>query len=135
MTVTGALLGASSLLAALLGLLYGTWYPEISAASRTTIPGHDAAGLVKATAATLRTRALPLVVVAAVLAAILAPPAVSVVVHTVAHLVRLRHGGGYDAVQACFVAVFAVVVMLLVMVSTAALRVRAQLIKLRNVAD
>jgi hypothetical protein len=133
--VTGDLLGASSLLAALLGLLYGAWYPEITAASRTTIPGHDAAGLVKATAATLRTRALPLVAVAGVLTAILAPPAVSVVVRTAQHLVGVRHGGGYDAVQACFVAVFAVIAMLLVMVSTAALRVRAQLHKLQKVAD
>lgn len=133
--VTGDLLGASSLLAALLGLLYGAWYPEITAAARTSIPDHDATTLVKATTATLRTRALPLVVVAAVLAVILAPPAVSVVVRTVQHLVGIRHGGGYDAVQACFVAVFGVVVMLLVMVTTAALRVRAQLLKLQKVAD
>jgi hypothetical protein len=135
LTVTGDLLGASSLLAALLGLLYGAWYPEITAAAQTTVPDHDAATLVSATSATLRARALPLVAVAAVLAAILAPPAISVVVHTVQHLAGVRHGGGYDAVQACFVAVFAVVVMLLVIVSSAALKVRAQLLKLQRVAD
>jgi hypothetical protein len=133
--VTGDLLGASSLLAALLGLLYGAWSPEITAAAQSTIPDHDATKLVNATTATLRTRALPLVGVAAVLAVILAPPAVSVVVRTVQHLIGVRHGGGYDAVQACFVAVFAVVVMLLVMVSTAALRVRAHLLKLKQVSD
>ena len=33
MTVTGPLLSAGSLLAALLGLLYGTWYAEITAAA------------------------------------------------------------------------------------------------------
>jgi hypothetical protein len=134
-TVTGPLLSAGSLLAALLGLLYGTWYAEITAAATTPVPDHDAATLVRATTATLRTRALPLVTVAAVLSAILAPPAVSVLVHTVQHLVGVRHGGGYDAVQACFVAVFAVIVMLLAMVTRAALRLRAHLLRLRQVRD
>jgi hypothetical protein len=134
-TVTGPLLSAGSLLAALLGLLYGTWYAEITAAAASPVPDHDAGKAVRATTATLRTRALPLVVVAAVLTGILAPPAVLVVVHTVQHLVGVRHGGEYDAAQACFVAVFAVIVMLLVMVSRAALRLRAHLMRLRAVKD
>lgn len=133
--VSGDLLSASSLLAALLGLLYGTWYAEITAAAQTKIPDHDGARLVRATSTTLRTRALPLVVVAGVLTAILAPPAIAVVVHTVQHLVGVKPGAQYDAVKACFVAVFCVVAFLLVTVSTAALRVRAHLHKLRRVPD
>jgi hypothetical protein len=128
--VTGDLLSASSLLAALLGLLYSVWYPEINAATKTPIPDHDRTDLVEATRSTLRSRSIPLAIVAGVLTLVLAPPAVSVVVSSYQHF-----GGSYDAVQACFVAVFAVIVTLLVTVTMGVYRLHRHLRELRRVPD
>jgi hypothetical protein len=128
--VTGDLLSASSLLAALLGLLYSVWYPEMNAAAETPIPDHDGTELVEATRSTLRSRAIPLVVVASVLTLVLVQPAVSVVVRWYQY-----RGGSYDAVQACFVAVFAVIVTLLVTISAGVYRLNSHLRELRSVPD
>ena len=128
--VTGDLLSASSLLAALLGLLYSAWYPEINAATKTPIPDHDRTDLVEATKSTWATRAIPLLVVAGVLTLVLAQPAYLVVVRSYQH-----RGGSYDAVQACFVAVFAVIVTLLVTIGVGAHRLHRHLRELRAVPD
>jgi hypothetical protein len=126
--VTGDLLSASSLLAALLGLLYSVWYPEINEATKTAIPDHDGTALVEATKLTLSSRAIPLVVVAGILTLVLAQPAVLVVVRSYQH-----RGSNYDAVQACFVAVFAVIVTLLVTIGMGAYRLYRHLRELRAV--
>lgn len=133
--VSGDLLSASSLLVALVGLLYSTWYPEITAAAETPVPLHDASKLISNMRSTLRTRAAPLLVLAVVLLVVLVPPAFAVVLQTVRHLFGSRSGSQYDAVQACFIAVFVALLLLAVTLWTATRRVWLRLKDLERIPD
>jgi hypothetical protein len=134
-SVSGDLLSASSLLVALLGLLYSTWYPEITAAAETAIPLHDASEARSNTRLTLRTRAAPLLLLALVLVLLLLPPAFTVVIQTWQRVFGSRPGSGYDAVQACFLAVFVALLVLAMTLWTATRRVWLRLKALEKIAD
>jgi hypothetical protein len=134
-SVSGDLLAASSLLVALVGLLYSTWYPEITAAAETPIPLHDAIKPISNTRSTLRTRAAPLLLLAIVLVLLLLPPALTVVTQAVQHLFGSRQGSHYDAVQACFIAVFVALLLLTVTLWTATRRVWLRLKELEKIPD
>jgi hypothetical protein len=134
-SVSGDLLTASSLLVALVGVLYGTWYPEISAAAETPIPLHDASKARSNTRSTLRTRAAPLFLLAIVLVLLLLPPALTVVIHALQHLFGSRPGSHYDAVQACFIAVFVALLILAMTLWTATRRVWLRLKELEKIRD
>jgi len=132
---SGDLLSASSLLTALVGLLYSTWYPEIRAAASTPIPLHDASKPKSDTRSTLLTRAVPLLLLAIVLVLLLLPPAIGVVIQALQHLFGSQPGSHYDAVQACFIAVFVALLVLAVTLGTATRRVWLRLKELDKVPD
>ena len=119
--VTGDLLSAASFLAAVVGFLYTAWYPEISKAAEATseIKNNQMIADVKAT---LCTRAVPLAVVAVGLVAVLVPTAVNVVGRVVKHFVHST-AGAYDPVQACYVAVVLVLLVIAATSVVAAVRV------------
>jgi hypothetical protein len=133
--VSGDLLSASSLLVALVGLLYSTWYPEITGAAEAPVPLHDASKLRSSTRSTLRTRAAPLLLLAVVLLLVLFPPALAVVVQTVRQLTGSQAGNQYDAVQACFIAVFVALLLLAVTLWTATRRLWLRLKDLERIPD
>lgn len=78
----GDILSASSLLLAIIGILYGFWYNDLANAKDTQVPEHAA----NCTAPRIRvsrivwTRALPLAVSSALLAAVFLPEAIKLVV-------------------------------------------------------
>jgi hypothetical protein len=133
--VSGDLLSASSLLVALVGLLYSTWYPEITAAAEMPVPLHDASKLRSSTRSTLRTRAAPLLMLAVLLLLVLVPPAFAVVLQGVQDLFGSRPGSQYDAVQACFLAVVVALLLLAVTLWTATRRVWLRLKDLEKIPD
>jgi uncharacterized BrkB/YihY/UPF0761 family membrane protein len=134
-SVSGDLLAASSLLVALVGLLYSTWYAEITAAAETLIPLHDASKPRSNTRSTLRMRAAPLLLLAIVLVLLLLPPALTVVIQALQHLFGSRPDSHYDAVQACFIAVYLALLVLVVTLWTATRRVWLRLKELEKVPD
>jgi hypothetical protein len=127
--VSGDLLSAASLLTTVIGLLYTLWYPEIDHAASMSAVLRDPAKTVAAQT-TLRTRALPLAASAVFLVVLLAWPAIQASTHIFAH-----DAGGYDAVQACFVAVVLLLILLAVTSTSAALRVWGTLRRLRQLPE
>jgi hypothetical protein len=99
--ISGDLLSAAGLLLALIGLLYSVWYDEMNRALAVPIARHrlDREPAIATVRQALFTRAIPLVVAAVALVAVLADPAISVLAHAFS-------GGPYDAVKACFILVW-----------------------------
>ena len=95
--VTGDLLSAASLLAAIVAIFVALWSPEISDALNKQVPLHDRTPQRRAIAGVIWWRAVPLCVVSLLLVAVLGPPAIGIV----AEAVRMAHGE-YDAVKACY---------------------------------
>lgn len=87
MSSAGDLLASESLLFAIVGVLLGIWYPEITAA--------------------LNVKVLPLVVASALIVAVFMPSSVQAIIHAIRAL--YRHGWSafskYDAVQTSLVLV------------------------------
>lgn len=106
------LLSASSLLLAVVGVLYGLWYAEISTALTTTVHQHrenNEKGF-SDVSSVLFSRAVPLTVLAAPLGLIFLPDALKIVVDS-----RVLYGasqGSYDAVRTafCFVVIFSLAI-------------------------
>ena len=74
-------LDAASLMFAVIGILYGSWYPEMSAALRVQRPRHlaDAWSERKQVSDAARAKGYPLTAASILVAAIVAPPAVEIV--------------------------------------------------------
>ena len=100
------LLAAASLLLTVLGVVYGTWYAEITSAIGTAIPTHiENRGPIRQTVrAALYAKALPLALAAIVLTALFLPDALTI---TLSGVRAFRAAGvnafhEYNAVEAAF---------------------------------
>lgn len=103
------LLSAASLLLAILGVMYGLWYPEISSALQVTPSrfSEDDRSREEKVRLTLYHRALPLAIFGIALVAVFLPDTVSIITHSVN---RLTSDGwvtftDYDAIKTSFVLV------------------------------
>jgi hypothetical protein len=130
--VSGDLLSAASLLATVLSLLYSTWYGEIRDARNTTIPLHDRNRVIKSVRAALWSRAVPVLAGAALLTAALTPPSVEIVQSTSHTWVSASGSYHYDPVQACFLGVFVVTIMLILLTASATWSLSSLLHRLRQ---
>lgn len=119
--VSGDLLSAASLLATVLSLLYSTWYGEINDARKSRIPlqPDDRAPVIDLVRTARRSRAVPLLAAATLLTAALAPTTFEVLRDTWHVWLTTPSHWHYDPVQACFVGVFAVAVVLTVLTASA----------------
>lgn len=119
--VSGDLLSAASLLATVLSLLYSTWYGDINSARKSKIPlqPDDRASVIDVVRTARRSRAVPLLVAAVLLTAALAPTTLEVVQDTWHVWLTTPSHSHYDPVQACFVGVFVVTVVLTVLTASA----------------
>jgi hypothetical protein len=110
----GDVLGAASLLATAVAILYSVWSPEVAAAlalDRTQWPQvTDRAAPVGQISSVLRLRAWPLAAVAAVQVLILLPNAWLAIADSFS--AAASGGAHYDAVRAAFLAVWAAVALL-----------------------
>ncbi len=131
--VFGDLLSAATLLATILALFYSTWYGEIKDARNTRIALHDNTEAIKAVCTVLRFRASPLCATALLLDLLLASPCYKILHQT---LLNVFDGHGrhfqYNPVQACFIGVFIVIVLLTVLTTSAVIDLISVLKKLRN---
>jgi hypothetical protein len=120
------LLGSASLLVGVAGLIYSVWYSEIKAALDLDVPAYGRDSRIKQVRAAVRVRALPITLVVVALNVALAPPAWTVASESV----RAIWEGhvDYDAVKACFLIVFAALVVL----SIACVRDLVALVALRR---
>jgi len=100
------LLTAASLFLAVVGLLYSSWYSEITKALAVSFPRHiqDRRIAIKETRVAYRYRALPLALASGMLAIILIPELVAVVVSAIDTIASkgLDAIQLYDAVKALF---------------------------------
>lgn len=129
--VSGDLLSAASLLATVISLLYSTWYDEVNNARNVNIPPHDRDPIIKKVRAVLWSRANPLLFAAVLLALILSPTLVDVLSYDWGALTTRSVHWHYDPVQACFIAVFLVILILVALTASATLRLTDVLKKLR----
>ncbi len=79
---TGNVLGAASLLLAILAVLFSLWYADIAAALRVEIPTHteDAGPQRRQVIAAIRTRAAPLALASLVLLVVFTPEALQLII-------------------------------------------------------
>jgi len=130
---TGDVLGAASLLLAILAVLYSLWYGDIGAALRVEIPTHreDAGPQLRQVAEAIRTRAAPLACAALGLFLIFLPEAIRLTVRWFRHA---AHNGlwhaikSYDPVELSIVAV----VLLLGFLAAYTVWLTAELLTLRR---
>lgn len=129
---TGDLLSSSSLLVTVVALLYSVWYSEIMNVLTVTPPRHraDRDESIDSVNSLLKWKAIPVAVAAMVLATLLAPPAIGISAEA---LINGR-GRSYDPVQACFVAVWLLTLLLLATTLTTALRLFFRLRRLKSAA-
>jgi len=130
--VSGDLLSAASLLATVLSLLYTTWYSEIKDTRKTRIPLHDFDPVIKRVRTVLWSRAVPVLVSAAFLTMVLTPPSVEIFQNTWHVWVTSSSNYHYDPVQACFLGVFIVTIMLTFLTASATWSLSAVLRRLRQ---
>jgi|BarGraIncu01122A_1022018.scaffolds.fasta_scaffold26129_2 hypothetical protein len=104
------LLGSASLLVGVAGLIYSVWYAEIKAALDLTVPTYGRDPLVKQVHAAIWHRSLPITLIVVALTIALVPPAWGVLTGSVSAVMSGHID--YDAVNACFVIVFAALVVL-----------------------
>lgn len=109
MSNAGDLLASESLLFAIVGVLMGIWYPEITAALNVTIPDQlaDAGPQERQVRQALRFRALPLTIASAMIIAVFMPSTVQASSYAIRDLYRYHWAAfaRYDAVQASLVLV------------------------------
>jgi hypothetical protein len=129
--VSGDLLSAASLLTTVISLLYSTWYGEIKDARNIQIPLHDRDPIIRTVRTVLWSRADPLLFAAVLLGAILTPTFVDVIHYDWNVLTGRSTHWHYDPVQACFIAVFFVILILVALTASAAWRLTRVLKKLR----
>lgn len=100
------LLAAASLLLTALGVVYGTWYPEIVGALAETIPDHrpNRAPVRMKVKSVFVGKALPLVVTAILLTILFLPDAVAIVASGLGQFTKLGIDAlhQYNAVEAAF---------------------------------
>lgn len=110
MTVSADLLTAAGLLLATIGLVFSAWHSEMSDAIRITKPRKrlDREPQITTVRRTLWSRAVPLQIAVTLLAAALAPPALSVLSDALTD----QLGNPYDPVRAIFVGVWLLTVAL-----------------------
>jgi len=108
-TNAGDLLASESLLFAIVGVLLGIWYPEITAALNVTIPDQlaDAGPQRTQVRQALRFKTLPLVIASSLIVAVFMPSSVQAIIHAIRAL--YRHGWSafskYDPIQTSLVLV------------------------------
>lgn len=130
----GDVLSAASLMAAIVAILYSLWYPEIGEALR--LPWRpfrdDRLAEIAAVRRTLATRAAPLLLASLLPAVVFAPDAFS----QATNLIQTagRPGWIYDSVQAGFLGVYVLVLVLVGVAANQARTLGAWLRKL-NAAD
>jgi hypothetical protein len=130
--VTGDLLSASSFLVAAVGMLYSTWFSEIEGAANTSIPDFDRDSLQKSTTMTLNTRAYPMLAAASIFLLLLLPPVISIITATAKHIFGDGAIGHYDAIHACFIAVYLVTLVLSATIGVATIRLRRHLWRVKT---
>ena len=129
----GDILGAASLLLAILTVLFSLWYSDIGAALRVEIPTHleDAGPQRRQVSEAIKTRAAPLAAGALVLLLVFIPEAIHLALHWIRH--AYNHGlwhavKSYDSVELSIVAV----VLFLAALTVYTVWLMAELIKLRR---
>lgn len=132
-TGLGDVLGAASLLLAILAVLYSIWYSDLAAALRVEIPTHleDAEPQRRTVDEALRARATPLLVAGLVLLLVFVPEAVRLITHWLEHAWRygLWHAvTSYDPVRLSIV----VVVVFLLLLTFYAIWLTVELLKLKK---
>jgi hypothetical protein len=130
--VSSDLLSAASLLATVLSLLYSTWYGEIKDARNSKIPLHDRGPVIDVAHTALWSRAVPLLAASALLAGALAPPSLQILLNTWHVWLTASSNYHYDPVEACFLGVFVVTIVLAVLTASATLSLVRLLQKLRS---
>jgi hypothetical protein len=109
MANAGDLLASESLLLAIVGVLLGIWYPEISAAINVTIPDQlvDAGPEREQVKHALHLKALPLAIATFLIAVVFAPNSIGAVNHAIRTFTREGSSAfsSYDAVQTSLVLV------------------------------
>ena len=130
--VSGDLLSAVSLLATVISLLYSTWYSEIKDAQNVAIGLHDREPEIQKVQTALRSRASPLLAASVVLTVILVPTFIDVLNQNWNALSNRFDHWHYDPIQACFIAVVLVMILLVVMTASATYSLARTLKKLRT---
>jgi hypothetical protein len=131
--VSGDLLSAASLLATIISLLYSIWYGEIKEAqgAEIALQKADRGPAIQRVRATLLYRAVPLLGSAVLLVLILLPSTIDIIRNTWEACFGPGTRQTYDPVEACFVAVYLVIIMLTVVTVFAVYGLAAKLRKLR----
>jgi hypothetical protein len=130
-----SLLSAASLVITMIALLYSVWYPELRRAADVEVRGHepkDRSPETRQVEGALHRKAWPLLLAAAVPIVVFTPNAFGVIANALATI-----GGGpgaseYDAVQAAFVAVYALSIGLWVVILTIVRELRSKVRLLRK---
>jgi hypothetical protein len=111
-TVSSDLLSATSLLVAVVALLYSVWQAEIKEILNRTPPMRrlDRDSLIAETRSIARGRSAPLAIAGIILMALLFPVSLNIVVGTM----RSGAEGAYNPVLGCFLAAYAILAFLVV---------------------
>jgi hypothetical protein len=131
--VSGDLLSAASLLATIISLLYSIWYGEIKEAqgAEIALQKADRGPAIERVRATLWYRAVPLLGSAGLLVVILLPSTIEIILSTWEACFGPGTRLSYNPVEACFVAVYLVIIMLAAVTVFAVYGLASQLRKLR----
>lgn len=108
MSVGGDVLESTALLVGVVGVVYGTWYSEISAAKKLPIPEFDQDPARAQIGSALWARVLPLAAVLDALVMALAYPVFRVVMDAIEAI--SSEAWTYDASGACFLIAFCVLI-------------------------
>lgn len=130
--VSGDLLSAASLLATVISLLYSTWYGEIKDAQNVGIGLHDRGPEIRKVQGVLRFRASPLLATSVLLTIILAPTCIDVINQSWSALTNRHSHWQYNPIQACFIGVVLVMILLVLLTFSAVWRLFGTLRKLRT---
>ena len=108
------LIGATSLLAAIVAALYSVWYPELRATRAMTVQRKraDRNSDIRVVESALRTRAISLVIASTILCLVLTPDCVRVLATAADGVVAAMAGAAppYDSLAAVFVVAYAFLV-------------------------
>jgi hypothetical protein len=135
-THPGDVLSAASLLAAIVGLLYSLWYPEMreALAAERMLHRQDREPSIAVVREAIRTKALPLFLASSVQVLIFGPDALT----AIRKIIKLTSPPGqpvsveYDSVQAAFVVVYIVSVLLATLALAMLWRLRQKLNSLQR---
>ncbi|MGH2489271.1 MAG: hypothetical protein ACRDFR_06625 [Candidatus Limnocylindria bacterium] len=115
-------LGAASLLTAVIALLYSLWYPEIRRAieARRRPQLADRGPEIRLVRSTLVTKAIPLIVATVLQMLVFGPDAIVVIANSLQAALESPGAASYDSVQAAFLAVYVLSVILAMIAAAAA---------------